>query len=187
MPLVLRTGRWQRRGLLGGLAAIGLLLVGAPASADLDAYLTLSINGVAVPGDVTTPGREDTIRVHAVSFDGFSPVRAGGGLSAPQSRPISVLVEADRSAPALLGAWASGSAVTSAVIQFYEPSQTGSEVNHLTLTLVNGRVSSYSVSSPDNLDPDLAARPMTVLVGFTYSTAVLEHGPSGQSQGIGWQ
>lgn len=181
-----RSGRPFRSLLLTAAAVIGLA-VAAPASADLNGYMELTVNGNAVPGDVTVAGREGTIEVYAVSLDGFSPVRTGGSTAAAQSRPLSMLIDVDRSAPALLGAWANGSLVNQAVIRFYEPNQFGAEVNYLTLTLTNGRVASYALSSPDNLDPSLVARPATLLVGFTYASALLEHEPSGQAQAIGWQ
>lgn len=175
-----------RRVVVIGLTMAGLC-VASPASADLDAYMTLTVGGNVVQGDVTQTGREGTIRVRAVSLDGFSPLRSGGSVSAAQSRPVSLLIDVDRSAPPILGAWASGNVVNEAVIRFYQPNQFGAEENYLTLTLSNGRVSSYALSSPDNLDPALASRPATVLVGFTYANALLEHELSGQAQAIGWQ
>jgi type VI secretion system Hcp family effector len=170
------------------ILAVGLTLVlVSPAQADLDAYLTLTLNGSQITGGVVSAGREGTIRVRALSFTGFAPVNPNGTSGAEQSRPITFLMDVDRSSPDLLAAWANNALVNQAIFRLYQPNQFGSEVNYLTLTLSGGRVSSYSLSSPDSLDPDLVSRPATILVGFTYATAELVHEPTGNTQVITWQ
>lgn len=157
------------------------------AHADLGAYLQLTIAGDPVPGGVISAGHEGTIRVRSVSFAGFSPVTAAGAVLGPQSRPVTFLMEIDRSAPALLSAWSNNALVDEATFEFYGSGGGGGEFHLVTLTLNNARVASYAFTSSDSLDPELANRPATVLVSLTYVTAQLTHEPSSSASAINWQ
>ena len=159
--------RIARRALQVGLITV---LMATSASADLNAHLTLTIGGQAIPGGATQAGREGTIVVPAFSFPGFSPVSAAGVAGPAQSRPVTATVEIDQATPLLAQAWADGGTVTAAVFRFYRPHPaTGVEENYLTITLSGGKVSSFTLTSPDSNDADLLARPATAHVGFTYA------------------
>lgn len=173
----------------GGLIGVLLTLLMAPAaSADLKAYLTLTLSGQSIPGGVTQAGREGTIEVSALSFPGFSPVSNAGAVGPAQSRPVTATVAIDQATPFLAQAWADGGVVTSAVFRFYEPNPgTGAEVNYLTITLSGGRVSSFTLTSPDSNDPALLARPATAQIGFTYTNVNWTYESPSTSVSRGWQ
>ncbi|MEZ4334245.1 MAG: type VI secretion system tube protein Hcp [Myxococcota bacterium] len=168
------------------LIALVALTCASVAHADLGAYLQLTIAGEPVPGGVVSAGHEGTIRVRSVSLAGFAPVTTAGAVLAPQSRPVTFLMEVDRSAPELLAAWANNSLVDEATFEFYA-SSAGPEVHLLTLTLNDARVASYALTSSDSLDAELVDRPTTVLVSLTYGTALLRHEPSSSASAISWQ
>jgi type VI secretion system Hcp family effector len=78
-----------------------LVLLAAPAQADLKGYLTITINGTQIDGEVTTSPHEGKIEVDALSHLGFATVAAGGTVGQPQHRPITILKPIDRATPLL--------------------------------------------------------------------------------------
>ncbi|MFK7896542.1 MAG: type VI secretion system tube protein Hcp [Myxococcota bacterium] len=164
-------------------------LTASIAAADLPAYLELTVNGQVIAGDSLAVETEDQIAVYAVSLPVFSTVSSGGAVRNPSSRPVTLLMDFDRSGSEILNAWATGATVNSAVISLYRATAGGGGAteNWATLTLSGGRISSYVLNSPDSLDPAVQGRPATLLVGLTYQSATLAENASGQSRTITWQ
>ncbi len=173
-----------RAALLAGLITA---LLAPAASADLTTHLTLTIGGQTIVGGSTQAGREGTIEVSAFSLPGFSPVSMTGATGPAQSRPVTITATIDQATPLLAQAWADGANVSSAVFRFYRPTQFGSEENHLTITLAGGKISGFTLTSPDSNDPDLMVQPATVQVSFTYQNLTLTFESPTTSVTRSWQ
>jgi type VI secretion system secreted protein Hcp len=53
-------------------------------------------------------------------------------------------------------------------LQFWQPSPTGTEVNHYTVKLTNANIASIDFTMPDSKDPNLMKRAECEEIAFTY-------------------
>lgn len=153
------------------------LLVGLPMTshAALNSYLKLTGQKQgSIKGDVTQKGREGLISGFEFKHEIISPRDAASGLPTGkrQHKPVIFTAEVGQAYPQLLTALSTNE-VVQAEFLFFRPQLTatstvGAEFNFMTIKLTNANITSVSLRSPNNKDPNLARQPEMVDVGFTY-------------------
>lgn len=141
------------------------------ADAALNAYLKIKGQKSGdIKGSVTQKGRENMIRVLAVSHAIVSPRDAASGLPTGkrQHKPMVVTMELDRSTPLLHAALVTNETLSSVELRFWAPSLkgqagVGAETQHYTVKLTNASISEIrTIKANDPQAPD------TLEVSFTY-------------------
>lgn len=125
------------------LALMAAFTIASPASAALDAYMTVEGQTQGeFKGDVTTAGREDTIAVLKYSLSTNTPYdpATGAPTGSHQFHPLRVLKRVDQSSPLFVNAMANQENLVSVIIEFWRPSRTGAEEQFYTLVLTNAQV-----------------------------------------------
>lgn len=137
----------------------------------LSAYLRLKGDKQGeIQGSVTQKGREGRIMIIAASHNIISPRDPASGLSTGrrQHKPFVITKEVDKSTPLLYTMLANNENISEWELQFWQPSPTGTEVNHYTVTLTNANIASIDFRMPDNKDPNLMKRAEYEEITFTY-------------------
>jgi type VI secretion system secreted protein Hcp len=175
---------------LAPFCALWLAALPQTASAAQTVHLTLTIDGNDIEGESTVASldRDGTIECYSFSHNGFSAVDSKSGQAGPrQHRPLTITKPVDKSSPLLWKAWSNNELVDVAEFRFYRPDCCGSEEHFLTVKLTNGAIVGMAVASPDAMDPDLAPRPPTEVVTFTYQTIEWEYVNGGVTHTDTWQ
>ncbi len=158
-------------------SALLALLAAGPAQAALDGYVTIvgATQGTFV-GSVDVDPFVGKTAVH--EFHHLIERPAGAGATEHQTAILTVEL-ADRAVPQILTALDTGELLTVTLL-LQRPTGTGAEETYMTITLTNAKAVSVEPLSPDNLDPDLLARPATVRVRFAYGSIAYANaaGPS---------
>lgn len=172
----------------GPTIRLGALLVTlfAPltAGAAEPVFLFLQLNGNDVAGEpsITQIAGEDVSNaIECLSFSTLAfeaaPSKGGGN---PLYRPITITKRNNQSSPLLLQGFAQQLPVT-AEFRFYRRAPGGgADERYQTVTLTQGRISSLSLASPDQLSPATAANPPTDVVSFTFTTMTWRNELTGQ-------
>jgi len=94
-------------------------------------------------GDSTQKGHTDQIVLSAYLFEVSAPRDAATGLPAGRRvyQPLTVTKQLNQSSPQLLGALVTNENLKSVVINFYETTRMGTEVNYYRVTLTNANIS----------------------------------------------
>lgn len=100
-------------------------------------------------GDITAKGHTDQINVVDYQFSVTTPRDAATGLPTGkrQYQPITVTKLLNQSSPQILNALATNETLKSVVINFYQTTKTGTEVNYYRVTLTNAFISADKQSS----------------------------------------
>ena len=109
----------------------------------LNAYLTLTGETQGdIKGSVTQAGREDSIMVIATQHEIVSPRDAASGLPTGkrQHKPFVITKEIDKSTPLLMNALVNNENLSEVTCRYWQPSATGAEVQHYTVTLTNASI-----------------------------------------------
>ena len=109
----------------------------------LNAYLKLTgATQGEIAGSVTQAGREDSIMVIATAHEIVSPRDAASGLPTGkrQHKPFVVTKEIDKSTPLLMNALVNNENITNLECRYWQPSASGQEVQHYTVTLTNASI-----------------------------------------------
>jgi type VI protein secretion system component Hcp len=129
----------------------------------LNAYLHLTLGGVAVTGSVTQTGRVGLIEVNSLEWSFDSDGNVG---------EIKFLSDLDKAAVPI-GQGLKSAAVADALFDFWTPSQsTGGEAKYYTLHGTNGRVTSVNLWMLNNQDPTLTRYPAAMQ--YTMKFAAIE-------------
>lgn len=139
----------------------------------LNAYLMLKGQSQGeIKGSVTQKGREGRIMVIAASHNIMSPRDAASGLSTGkrQHKPFVITKELDRSSPLLYSLLVNNEIIVEWDLQFWQPSPTGTEIQHYTVKLTNVNISSIDFRMPNNKDPQLMKFAEYEEIAFTYQT-----------------
>jgi type VI secretion system secreted protein Hcp len=174
---------------------IGAIVSGVPASsqAALNAYLKLTGQRQGlIKGDVTQKGREGLISGFEFKHEIISPRDAASGLPTGkrQHKPFIFVAEVGQAYPALLTALSTNETLQAEFL-FFRPSLTatttlGSEVQFMSIKLTNATLSSVSLRSANNKDPNLARLPEMVEIGFTYQRIDVQNLTTGKSYTDTW-
>ncbi len=160
----------RRIAAVGLLALAALLMAPLTASAAMNVYLELTLNGTAIEGTQTqiVPGRENDIECVSFSLAGFSD--ASRLPLGPRSyRPVTIMKRIDQTAPILAQAWAQRWNDGQAVFRFFRPNpDTGETEHYYTITLQNPQVASIATSTANTLDPANASLPDLQTVSFVF-------------------
>ena len=94
-------------------------------------------------GDSTQKGHTDQIVLSAYLFEVSAPRDAATGLPAGRRvyQPLTVTKQLNQSSPQTLNALVTNENLTSVVINFYQTTHTGTEVNYYRVTLTNANIS----------------------------------------------
>ena len=137
----------------------------------LNAYLTIVAEKLGpIRGSVTQKGREGKILVIGAMHEIVGPRDPASGLPTGKRmhKPFTILKELDRSTPLLLSLLCNNENISSAEIQFWQPSPMGLERQHYTVRLINANISSIHFKMPNNRAPKLARLTEYEEVAFTY-------------------
>ena len=124
----------------------------------LNTYLTLKLANVAVVGSVIQKGREGTIEIHSLEWSFDSDGNVG---------EIKWIGEIDK-ATTDISAGLVSQANVDATFNFYQPSQTGAEINYFRLAGSPGKITSVNLWMPNNVDPNLTRYDTTLQVTMSF-------------------
>ncbi len=125
------------------------------AGAALNAHLTLAgqVQG-PIKGDVTTPGREDTILVSEIHHLIHLPLDPASGqpTGSLQHEPFVFTKGVDRATVGMYTALSNGESLT-ATFRYYKPDPVGGEIQYFTIRLVNARIIAMEPIKAEIQDP----------------------------------
>jgi type VI secretion system secreted protein Hcp len=151
------------------LLAIGLSL-SAHANAALNAYLTLegATQGV-IEGSTDIAPHEGKITVHGFSHsNGDGPNWQDCKEGTSSHEPLMIIKDRDKSTPLLYTAYATGETFLDFNLQFYEPSNTGAELQTYAIELINARIVAIDQVMLNNRAPENMQYPVQEKVFFVY-------------------
>jgi len=121
-------------------------------------------------GSVTEKGHEGWIMVMGASHSLESPRDASSGLPTGTRvhEPFVITKELDRSTPLLYNILVNGENIIEWELQFWQPSPTGTEINHYTVKLTDASIANIDFRMPDDTDPALMKRAEYEEISFTY-------------------
>jgi type VI secretion system secreted protein Hcp len=143
--------------------------------AALNAYLYLEgENQGQIRGSVTQSGREGLIMVigysHIISsLRDQSTCQASGRLN---HLPLSITKEVDKSSPLLLKAFADHERMKEFRLEFWQPSPSGAEQQHYTVTLKGAYIAGIHQEMLNNKYPENMQHKEREHVSFTYSRVI---------------
>jgi type VI secretion system secreted protein Hcp len=141
----------------------------------LNAYLKLKAQKQGeIKGSVTQKGRENKIMVIAVSHEILSPRDSASGLPTGKRmhKPFVITKELDKSTPLLYSTLINNENITEWELQFWQPSATGAEKQHYTVSLVNANIASINFRLANNKNPDLMKYAEYEEIAFTYQKII---------------
>ena len=137
----------------------------------LNAYLSIVAERQGpIQGSVVQKGREGKILVIGAMHEIVCPRDPASGIPTGKRmhKPFTILKELDRSTPFLFSILCNNEHISSAEIQFWQPSPTGVERQHYTVRFVNANISGIHFKMANNRYPKLARIPEYEEVSFTY-------------------
>ncbi len=164
--------------LIALILTTGLLLAASPATAALNAYMTVKgQKSGQIKGSVTQKGREDSIMVIAYEHQLTAPVdvKSGQATGKRQHGVFKFTKELDRSSPQLINAWVTGEVLQEVVIRFYSPQVkaglgAGGEYNQYTVKLTNARIVGIRSYMLNNKNPELTRYESAEELTLVYDT-----------------
>jgi len=140
----------------------------------LNAYLRLAgdIQG-EIKGSVTQVGRENSIMVIAFEHEVISPRDAASGLpTGKRHKALTITKEIDRSTPLLMNALVSNENIKEWVLQFWQPSKSGMEVQFYTIELANASITGIRQEMLNNKYPENMQHKEREHISFCYQKIV---------------
>jgi len=137
----------------------------------LNAYLKMTgAKQGDIKGSVTQKGREDTIMVIAVHHEIVSPRDPASGLPTGKRmhKPLVITKELDKASPLLYNVLTNNEDLTKWELKFFQPSATGAEKQHYTITLEHANIASINFVMANNKVPELMKFAEYEEVAFTY-------------------
>jgi type VI secretion system secreted protein Hcp len=142
----------------------------------LDAFLKLKgQKSGEIKGSVTQKGRENKIRVIAVSHEIVSPRDAASGLPTGKRmhKPFVITKELDKASPLLYNILTTNENIPEWELMFFTPQLratggTGTEVQNYTVKLTNANIASISFRMANNKHPELMKFAEYEEIAFTY-------------------
>lgn len=137
----------------------------------LNAYLSIVAERHGpILGSVAQRGRVGKILVMGAMHEIVCPRDPASGIPTGKRvhKPFTILKELDRSTPLLFSILCNNEHISSAEIQFWQPSPLGVERQHYTVRLVNANIASIHFKMPNNRLAKLARMPEYEEVAFTY-------------------
>jgi type VI secretion system secreted protein Hcp len=137
----------------------------------LNAYLSIVAERHGpIQGSVVQKGREGKILVIGAMHGIVCPRDPASGIPTGKRmhKPFTILKELDRATPFLFSILCNNEHISSAEIQFWQPSPTGVERQHYTVRLSNANISSIHFKMPNTRYPKLARLTEYEEVAFTY-------------------
>jgi type VI secretion system secreted protein Hcp len=137
----------------------------------LNSYLRLSGETQGdILGSVTQAGREDSIMIIGTSHEVVSPRDAASGLPTGkrQHKPFTITKELDKATPLLFYSLTNNENITSWEMQYWQPSNSGQEVQHYTVKLYNASISGIRQEMLNNKYPENMQHKEREHVSFCY-------------------
>ena len=137
----------------------------------LNAYLSIVAQRQGpIRGSVIQKGREGKILVMGAMHEIVAPRDPASGIPTGKRahKPFTILKELDRSTPYLFNILTNNENISSAEIQFWQPSPMGVERQHYTVRFVNANIASIHFKMPNNRLVKLARLTEYEEVAFTY-------------------
>jgi len=137
----------------------------------LNAYLSIVAQRQGpIRGSVIQKGREGKILVIGALHEIVCPRDPASGIPTGKRahKPFTLLKELDRSTPFLFNILCNNENITSAEVQFWQPSPMGVERQHYTVRLINANIASIHFKMPNTRFAKLARLTEYEEVSFTY-------------------
>jgi type VI secretion system secreted protein Hcp len=137
----------------------------------LNAYLRLVGDTQGeIKGSVTQAGREDSIMVIAFEHEVISPRDAASGLPTGkrQHNALTITKEIDKSTPLLMNALVNNENINEWVLQFWQPSKSGKEVQFYTIELMNASIAGIRQEMLNNKYPENMQHKEREHISFCY-------------------
>ena len=141
----------------------------------LDAFLRLRGETQGeIKGSATQVGREDLIMVIAFEHEVISPRDAASGLPTGkrQHKALTITKEIDRSTPLLMKALVDNENIEEWVLQFWQPSKSGKEVQFYTIELVNASIAGIRQEMLNNRYPENMQHKEREHISFCYQKII---------------
>jgi type VI secretion system secreted protein Hcp len=156
----------------------------------LNAYLTIVAEKQGrLRGSVTQKGREEQILVFGAFHEIVCPRDPASGRPTGKRmhKPFVILKDVDRASPLINSALAHNERLSTVELRFYQPSSTGQEKNHYTVTLTNATVSSMQLRLPRTNSPKSARLNEYEEIAFTYQKIDWTYPEGGMSAVDDWE
>ena len=137
----------------------------------LNAYLRLKgATQGEIRGSVTQSGREDSIMVIAYDHEVSSPRDAASGLPTGkrQHKELTITKEIDRSTPLLMNALVNNENINKWVLEFWQPSKSGKELQFYTIELRNASIAGIRQEMLNNKYPENMQHKEREHISFCY-------------------
>lgn len=162
-------------GLSNSLLLSAVLVFGsiAPATAALNAYAELTLNGTALSGDTTMAsiGGVDVSTGHIECFGVHHEMFKAANHSAQTTHaPFKLIKRVDKASPLLYQALAQNQNVAGTIKYFRTSPEDGSTQLYFTITFSQARVNAIRHWSPNNLDAATSQYPQMEEVSISYNT-----------------
>jgi type VI secretion system secreted protein Hcp len=179
----------QTRRVAQAISLFAGLLLSVNSFAALNAYLTLegAIQG-DIEGSVTQAGREGSIMVIGYSHNNGVSKSWRKCPSSVAHEPLHITKEVDASTPALYQAFTDKELMTTFILRFWRPSQSGQEEQFYTIELVNARIVGINQEMLNNKYPENMQHKEREHVSFEYEQIIrtYEAGDSPSSSSDSW-
>ena len=143
------------------------------------AYLYLKLAGDEIKGEVTLPGRVDSIECFAFSMGGSVAYDPLSGIVGKRTYDlVTVRKQVDHTSPLLLRGMALGQAVE-AEFDFYRVAQIGREERFYSVRLRNANILAYRMAVADTADPETSSYPQYEEIQIVFRSIEVFHEPSG--------
>ena len=131
---------------------IGFFVITTNAHAALNAYMYITgVKTGQVKGSGTQKGRENSIMV--IAFEQMTKAEMGSVTGKRNVGPIVITKEVDKSSPVLRQMLNTNESIKEAIIQFWQPSASGKEIQHYTVKLTQARIVSMKTVMANNKIP----------------------------------
>lgn len=137
----------------------------------LNAYLRLKGETQGdIKGSVTQAGREDSIMVIGTSHEVESPRDAASGLPTGkrQHKPFTITKEIDMATPLLYNALVNNENIPEWKLEYWQPSTSGAEQQHYSVTLTNASISEIRQEMLNNKYPENMQHKEREHIAFCY-------------------
>jgi len=149
---------------------IGFFVITTNAHAALNAYMYITgVKTGQVKGSGTQKGRENSIMV--IAFEQMTKAEMGSVTGKRNVGPIVITKEVDKSSPVLRQMLNTNESIKEAIIQFWQPSASGKEIQHYTVKLTQARIVSMKTVMANNKIPSNMQLKEYEEITITYGSA----------------
>jgi type VI secretion system secreted protein Hcp len=123
-----------------------------------------------IKGSVTQSGREDTMMIIGFSHEVVSPRDAASGRATGkrQHKPLTITKEIDKASPLLMQALVTNENLVSVILQFWQASRTGKELQFYTIHLENASIFEIKQEMLNNKYPENMKMKEMEHISFAY-------------------